>query len=201
SNVRANVRDTEETLEDATKSQIKMKDKLKDPIAIEKKQNFLPINYGKLNDLYETFVPQVELSLEQKYFPNPSTSIVTPTNANKIATKSIFFKNHEDTILSRFCYDVVKSILDYLHTIFKSIQTEFPKEVKVMIDVLYSMESDLDETLRQNEILNDRLLEAILKHDVESCVLMCSNSMNNNLNDEIEKVKRESINIQENLLK
>ncbi|GJS03165.1 hypothetical protein Tco_0319673 [Tanacetum coccineum] len=65
-NVRANVRDTEKILEDATKSQIKMKNKLKDPIAIEKKQNFLPINYGKLNDLYETFVSQVELSLEHK---------------------------------------------------------------------------------------------------------------------------------------
>ncbi|GKB91814.1 hypothetical protein Tco_0964086 [Tanacetum coccineum] len=65
-NVHANVRDTKKILEDATKSQIKMKNKLKDPIAIEKKQNFLPINYGKLNDLYETFVSQVELSLEQK---------------------------------------------------------------------------------------------------------------------------------------
>ncbi|GKD43808.1 hypothetical protein Tco_1268453 [Tanacetum coccineum] len=63
-NVHANFHDTEEILKDATKSQIKMNNKLKDPITIEKKKNFLPINYGKLNDLYETFVPQVELSLE-----------------------------------------------------------------------------------------------------------------------------------------
>nr|GEV17847.1 integrase, catalytic region, zinc finger, CCHC-type, peptidase aspartic, catalytic [Tanacetum cinerariifolium] len=81
----------------------------------------------------------------------------------------------------------VTLILDYLHTIFKTIQTEFPEELKVMMDVFVSMESDLDETLRQNEILNDRLLEAILKHDVEHNVLMCSDSMNENLNDEIEK--------------
>ncbi|GJU44690.1 retrovirus-related pol polyprotein from transposon TNT 1-94 [Tanacetum coccineum] len=50
-NVRANVHDTEEILKDASKSQLKMNENLKDPIAIEKKQNFLPINYGKLNDL------------------------------------------------------------------------------------------------------------------------------------------------------
>ncbi|GJR35633.1 hypothetical protein Tco_1211317 [Tanacetum coccineum] len=84
--VHANVCDTEEILEDATKSQIKMENKLKDPIAIEKKQNFRPINYEKLNDLYETFVPQVELSLEQTYFPEASTSSVTPTSANKFTS-------------------------------------------------------------------------------------------------------------------
>ncbi|GJY55033.1 hypothetical protein Tco_0446697 [Tanacetum coccineum] len=48
-------------LEDATKSQIKMENKLKDPIAIEKKQNFHTIDYKKLNALYETFFPQKEL--------------------------------------------------------------------------------------------------------------------------------------------
>ncbi|GJW12258.1 hypothetical protein Tco_1578085 [Tanacetum coccineum] len=60
---------------------------------------------------------------------------------------------------------------------------------------------DLDETLKQNEILKDQLLEATLTHDVERCVFMCLDSKNNNLNDEIEKAKRESIEIQENLLK
>nr|GEU86915.1 integrase, catalytic region, zinc finger, CCHC-type, peptidase aspartic, catalytic [Tanacetum cinerariifolium] len=37
-----------------------------------------------------------------------------------------------------------------------------------MMDVFVSMESDLHETLRQNEILNDRLLKATLRNDVES---------------------------------
>ncbi|GJS36622.1 hypothetical protein Tco_0535004 [Tanacetum coccineum] len=187
SNVCANVCDTEEILEDATKSQIKMKNKLKDPIDVEKKQNFLLINYGKLNDLYEIFVPQVELSLEQKYFLESFTSSVTPTIAStsssppltmpksskmirhfhmleneinklhallkaKTATKSIFFKSREDTILSRFCYDEVKPILDYSHTIFKAIKKEFPEDVREMMNVFDSMESNLYEILRQNEI-------------------------------------------------
>ncbi|GJT78556.1 hypothetical protein Tco_1045281 [Tanacetum coccineum] len=201
SKVRAKVRDTKEILEDATKSQIKMENKLKDPIAIEKKQNFCPINYGKLNDLYETFVPQVELSLKQKYFSETSTSSGTPTSAIKSTPKSIFYTNREDTILSQFCYDEVKLILDCLHTVFKAIQTKFPEEVKVMMDVFDKIKSEHDATLRQNEILTKRLLEATLIHDIEKCVSMCFDSMNDKLRVEIEKVKRDSVDVQENLLK
>ncbi|GJS04035.1 retrovirus-related pol polyprotein from transposon TNT 1-94 [Tanacetum coccineum] len=80
--VHVSVCDTEEILEDATKSQIKMENKLKDPVAIEKKQNFRPIDYKKLNALYETFVPQVKLSAEQKYFPFVSITSGTPSNAS-----------------------------------------------------------------------------------------------------------------------
>ncbi|GJS93547.1 hypothetical protein Tco_0800515 [Tanacetum coccineum] len=43
SKVHVNVCDTEEILEDATKSQIKMENKLKDPIAIEKKKFFIQL--------------------------------------------------------------------------------------------------------------------------------------------------------------
>ncbi|GJX12340.1 hypothetical protein Tco_0204098 [Tanacetum coccineum] len=51
SKIYMNVRDTEDILDDATKSQIKMKNKMKDPIAIEKKQNVCTIDYKKLNAL------------------------------------------------------------------------------------------------------------------------------------------------------
>ncbi|GKA04161.1 hypothetical protein Tco_0676942 [Tanacetum coccineum] len=157
SNVCANVCDTEEIIENATKSQLKMKEKLQDLIAIEKKANFLPIDNGKLNDLYEIFVAQVELSLEHKYFSETSISNATPTNA--------------------------------------IIQKEFPEYVQVMKSVFDSMESNLDETLKQNEILNDRLFEATLNHDVEKCVLMYSKSKNDDLNIQIERLKRESTDI------
>ncbi|GJU27436.1 hypothetical protein Tco_1166057 [Tanacetum coccineum] len=59
--------DTEDILDDATKSQIKMKKKSQDPIAIEKKQNVWTIDYKKLNALYEDFVPQNEFFAKQKY--------------------------------------------------------------------------------------------------------------------------------------
>ncbi|GJU95430.1 hypothetical protein Tco_1320186 [Tanacetum coccineum] len=63
--IHVNVKDTEDIL-DATKNQTKMENKLKDPVAIEKKQNVHTIHYNKLNALYEDFVRQKELSAKQK---------------------------------------------------------------------------------------------------------------------------------------
>ncbi|GKC31121.1 integrase, catalytic region, zinc finger, CCHC-type containing protein [Tanacetum coccineum] len=54
--------DLDETLEDAEEIRLKMRNKM------------VQINYGKLNALYETFVPQQEFSVEQTYFSIPSTS-------------------------------------------------------------------------------------------------------------------------------
>ncbi|GKD36940.1 gag-pol polyprotein [Tanacetum coccineum] len=169
SKVHMNVCDTEEILVDATKSQIKMENKLKDPIAIEKKQNFHPIDYEKLNALYETFVPQVELSAEQKYFSSVSMTFGTSSDASTSSPPPA--------------------------TMPKS------KEVKTMMNVFELMESDLDATWKQNEILNDQLLEATIKHDVEKYVLMCYDFVNDNSLDEIEKVKREFLEVQEGLHK
>ncbi|GJX21564.1 hypothetical protein Tco_0226009 [Tanacetum coccineum] len=50
-----------ETLEDSEESRLKMRNKM------------VQINYGKLNALYETFLPQQEFSVEQTYFSIPST--------------------------------------------------------------------------------------------------------------------------------
>ncbi|GJU32976.1 retrovirus-related pol polyprotein from transposon TNT 1-94 [Tanacetum coccineum] len=50
-----NVRDSEETLEDAFKSQQKMKEKMNDPIAVANKQNCWTIDYKQLNALYNDF--------------------------------------------------------------------------------------------------------------------------------------------------
>ncbi|GJZ89479.1 integrase, catalytic region, zinc finger, CCHC-type containing protein [Tanacetum coccineum] len=60
-----------------------------------------------------------------------------------------------------------------------------------MKNVFESMKSDLNATWKQNEILNDQLLEATLKHDVEKCVLMCNDFVNVDSLDEIEKTQGE----------
>ncbi|GJZ51637.1 hypothetical protein Tco_0606152 [Tanacetum coccineum] len=83
--IHVNIRDTEDILDDATKSQIKMKNKLKNPIAMEKKQNICTIDYKKLNALYEYFVPQTEFSAEQKYF---SSSFIFSKNASNASSPS-----------------------------------------------------------------------------------------------------------------
>ncbi|GJY04179.1 reverse transcriptase domain-containing protein [Tanacetum coccineum] len=57
-----NSTNSEETLEDAEKSRNIMKNKM------------IQVNYDKINTLFETFVPQQEISAEQTYFSIPSTS-------------------------------------------------------------------------------------------------------------------------------
>ncbi|GKC68858.1 hypothetical protein Tco_1114741, partial [Tanacetum coccineum] len=61
-NLKIDSPDSEETLEDAEESRLKMRNKM------------VQLDYGKLNALYETFVPQQEPSVEQTYFSIPSTS-------------------------------------------------------------------------------------------------------------------------------
>ncbi|GJS76981.1 integrase, catalytic region, zinc finger, CCHC-type containing protein [Tanacetum coccineum] len=56
--------DYEETLEDVKQSRLKIKDKM------------IQLDYEKLNALYETFVPQTEIPIEQTYLSTPSTSNV-----------------------------------------------------------------------------------------------------------------------------
>ncbi|GJT51971.1 retrovirus-related pol polyprotein from transposon TNT 1-94 [Tanacetum coccineum] len=70
SEISLHVRDTEDTLDEASKSQQKVYEKMNDPIAVANKQNCWTIDYAQINDLYKDFVPQKELSAEQQYFPS-----------------------------------------------------------------------------------------------------------------------------------
>ncbi|GKD49074.1 hypothetical protein Tco_1278050 [Tanacetum coccineum] len=79
--------------------------------------------------------------------------------------KSIFYTSREDIHLNDFCCKEVKPILNDLHSFFKILLKQFSEEVKTMMHVFESVKSDLDATWKQNEILNDQLLEATLKHD------------------------------------
>ncbi|GJR80939.1 hypothetical protein Tco_0151724 [Tanacetum coccineum] len=67
-NEQLHVFDSEDTLKDAEKSQLKMNEFQKDEKVQELK--IKPIDYTKLNKLYDDFVPQKELSAEQTYFPS-----------------------------------------------------------------------------------------------------------------------------------
>ncbi|GJZ57480.1 putative ribonuclease H-like domain-containing protein [Tanacetum coccineum] len=67
--------DSEETLEDAEESRLKMRNKM------------VQLDYNKLNVLYETFVPQKESSVHQTYFSIISTSN-TCSESNEVKTDS-----------------------------------------------------------------------------------------------------------------
>ncbi|GJR07543.1 hypothetical protein Tco_0790195 [Tanacetum coccineum] len=85
SEISLHVRDTEDTLDEASKSQQKVYEKMNDSIAVANKQNCWTIGYTQINDLYKDFVPQKELSAEQQYFPSSSI----PSDKNSNATPSI----------------------------------------------------------------------------------------------------------------
>ncbi|GJY75312.1 hypothetical protein Tco_0480428 [Tanacetum coccineum] len=62
-----------------------------------------------------------------------------------------------------------------------------------MKDVFVSVENDLDETLKQNELLKDRLLKASLAEDVKNLVITsCVEIRNKDLQDKIERISKES---------
>ncbi|GKB28241.1 hypothetical protein Tco_0867642 [Tanacetum coccineum] len=206
-----NVRDSEDILEDAFKSQQKMTEIMNDPIAVANKQSCWTINYKKLNALYKNFVPQKELSIEQKYFPSSSIpSVKIPVSKNMSSESplikeldkikvgfenlslliqqnckraSIFYTSPAEIEINDFCQDQVKTILNELKVYLECFRNLFQREV--------------DELEKQNELLKDQLLEASLKHDVELCVLINHECVNKILNAELEKVNKKSFEIQE----
>ncbi|GKE46455.1 hypothetical protein Tco_1477713, partial [Tanacetum coccineum] len=276
------VRDTEDTLDNASKSQQKMND----PIAVANKQNCWTSDYQQLNALYKDFVPQKELSAEQKYVPssfilsdktsNATSSILAsmPSESPLIIQldkmkknqtlseliqknckrASIFYTSPEEIQLNDFCQDQVKPIVNELQfyseffrklfqmdikemkEVFESTESKlceikkqnlsaeekyFPssfilsnktsnatssilasmlsEDIKDMKDVFESIESELCEIKKQNDVLKDQLLEASLKHEVEISVLLNHECEDNSLHAELEQVKKNSIEIQEGL--
>ncbi|GJV85729.1 hypothetical protein Tco_1525627 [Tanacetum coccineum] len=221
--------DSEETLEDAEKSQLKMNEFQKDEKVQELK--IQPIDYGKLNKLYDNFVPQKELSAEQTYSPSSCISSVSKISSEESSSKtkpsmasmpsvnpmfvdlnemekyfktlyelleinckreSIFYTSKEEQRLIDVCVEA-KYILQNWRTYFEVFQKRFNRDVKEMKDVFVSVENDLDETFKQNELLKDRLLEASLAEDIKNLVITsCVEIRNKDLHDEIDRISKES---------
>ncbi|GJY28409.1 reverse transcriptase domain-containing protein [Tanacetum coccineum] len=100
----ASVCDSEKTLILAEKSRLKMTEK-------QTEINAKLIDYSKLNNLYEYFVPQKQLSTEQLYWsskPTPSESVSKPTNVfpKKLSSTSQVLKNLQNArdLLRRVSY-------------------------------------------------------------------------------------------------
>ncbi|GJV24444.1 hypothetical protein Tco_1377139 [Tanacetum coccineum] len=161
-----NVRDSEETLEEAFKSQQKMNAKMNDPIAVANKQNCWTIDYKQLNALYNDFVPQKETFVAQTC----SSSSYTPF-VKILETKTMPIKG----------------------------QNIFQRDIKEMKDAFEQNDICLDKIERQNDLLKDQLLEASLKHDIELCVLLNHECVDESLHDELEQVKKKSLEIQDGL--
>ncbi|GJR77192.1 hypothetical protein Tco_0089557 [Tanacetum coccineum] len=213
-NEQLHVFDSEETLEDAEKSQLKMNEFQKDEKVQELK--IQPIDYGKLNKLYDNFVPQKELSAKQTNFPSSCISSVSKISSEEFSSKTkpsmasmpsanpmLVDLNEMENIfqtlfklIQKICKRDEKEmnpIVQKLYFYFILFQNRFKKDVKEMNDVFVSVENDLDETFKQNELLKDRLLEASLAEDIKNLVITsCVEIRNKDLHDEIERISKES---------
>ncbi|GKE30133.1 hypothetical protein Tco_1445517, partial [Tanacetum coccineum] len=219
SKISLNVRDNEDTLDDASKSQQRVNEKMNDPIAVANKHNCWTIDYTQINALYKDFVPQKELYAEQKYFsssfiPSDKNSNATPSIPTSMPSESpliieliqknckrasIFYTSPEEIQLNDFCQDQLKPIVNELQFYFEFFKTLFQRDIKEMKDVFESTESELCELEKQNDFLKDQLLEVSLKHEVELSVLLNHECVDNSLHAEIEQLKKKSIKIQEGL--
>ncbi|GJR86759.1 hypothetical protein Tco_0210770 [Tanacetum coccineum] len=192
--------DSEETLEDAKESRLKMKNKM------------MQLNYEKLNALYETFVPQKEFSIEQTFFSTPSTSNVSfesrqeiselPTlkmpNESKLLKmfdkmdkailalrtdidvtlledqRRIYIEDGQNTLRQFYKTNVIPMSLSLIKR-SKKLKQKITEEVQEMLNIFESMEKKVEtqyqnDNMFQNEI--DRLLEASFTREIKDCVLI-----------------------------
>nr|GEW41976.1 hypothetical protein [Tanacetum cinerariifolium] len=131
------VHDNEDTLVHTEVSRTKMLEKMKDP---ECPIISSPINYAKLNNLYDTFVPQKELTREHAYW----------LPANEVA--SIYSKPAQQFVRTRLAKSQVNSHLKTLKSCFlefdekrinRETNSSLPRKETVTIVNLYNVPVNL----------------------------------------------------------
>ncbi|GKB77239.1 hypothetical protein Tco_0944134 [Tanacetum coccineum] len=116
--LKVDLHDYEETLKDAEKIRLKMKDKM------------IQLDYAKLNALFESFVPQTEIPAEQTYFSSPSTSNVSSESRIKKELLSMTSKMRlENILLSR-----IKLEFQNLFNSIKATRVQHQQEVNELIE-------------------------------------------------------------------
>ncbi|GKA78216.1 hypothetical protein Tco_0784753 [Tanacetum coccineum] len=198
--------DYEETLEDAEKSRLKMKDKT------------IPLDYAKLNALYESFVPQTKILVEQTYFSFPCTSNISFESSSEKSDLPPKKMPNESKLLKLFVNldkeikDLEKLIninlkMDKDITLFYDDQVEIRRlfTQKEILEIFESMERKVEEQAQKDELFQneiDRLLEASSEREIKDCVLIFVEKQKNEmLILEKEKNSNDSKDIQANLLK
>ncbi|GJS95562.1 hypothetical protein Tco_0802530 [Tanacetum coccineum] len=127
---------------------------------------------------------------------SPHKSSFPPKEMLKLSRMLHIFANLDDEIKrgeTDFANDTI---------VEKMLKEEFTKEVQEILNVFGSMDSEVGETLKKQEILQNvfnRLLEATLASDVRHCVVHSAEQIE--IRDEIEKVSNNSRDVQANLLK
>ncbi|GKA58636.1 integrase, catalytic region, zinc finger, CCHC-type containing protein [Tanacetum coccineum] len=194
--------DSEETLEDAEESRLKIRNKM------------VQINYGKLNELYETFVPQQEFSVEQTYFSIPFTfnngseskEVTSDLPIAKMPIESKLLKMFDTmgVAINGLRTRIDKTLLeDRQRRCMSDSQNSLREFYKIdVIPMSASLSNNLKELKEELIEEIDRLLEVSLTSEIRNYVLISVEKHKNELlKAELEKSSSDSKDIQANLLK
>ncbi|GJS25059.1 hypothetical protein Tco_0453691 [Tanacetum coccineum] len=175
-NQQLHVFDSEETLEDAEKSKLKMNEFQKDEKILETKT--MPIELPLINELFN-----IQVGFEKLF-------LLIKQNSK---WASMFYTSKEEIALNDFCRDQVKPLLNELMEYFDGFHNLFQRDIKEMKDAFEQNDVYLDEIENQNNLLKDQLLEASLTEDIKNLVITsCVEIRNKDLHDEIERISKES---------
>ncbi|GKB87367.1 hypothetical protein Tco_0959639 [Tanacetum coccineum] len=133
-NLKIDTPDSEETLEDAKESRLKMRKKI------------VQLDYGKLHALYETFVPQQEPSVKQTYFSVPSTS--NHSSETKETTSDLPIQQMPKEKLQQELIDEVHEMMN----IFESMEQKVKNEM---------LSNELEESSSDSKDIQANLLKKI----------------------------------------
>ncbi|GJY67773.1 hypothetical protein Tco_0470755 [Tanacetum coccineum] len=177
-NLKIDSPDSEETLEDAKESRLKMRNKM------------IQLNYGKLNALYETFVPQQEPSVEETYFLFPSTSNDCSESKDVTLDLPIPKMPKESKLLKMF-----EKIGLAINDLRKRI------DVTLLEDRKRRWMSDSQNSLREFYKTDVVLISDSLSTNLKELQQELIDEKNEMLRNELEKSSSDSKDIQANLLK
>ncbi|GJS59480.1 integrase, catalytic region, zinc finger, CCHC-type containing protein [Tanacetum coccineum] len=170
--------DSEETLILAEESRLKMLEK-------QTVVNTKPIDYSKLNKIYEYIVPQTQLLAEQLYWsskPSPPENVSKPTKVFpiKLPSTSQVLKNlkmHET--FSRTSMTALKGeLLCLLMRLVTEMKYIF-KQMDVEVDQCYVEKKSFEIEKKQLLINNDLLLEENIASDIMCTYLRSLNEVDN----------------------
>ncbi|GJT78646.1 hypothetical protein Tco_1045371 [Tanacetum coccineum] len=155
------VYDSEETLELAQESRLKMK---------QLNKELKPANYTKINHFSGVFVSQTAKSREELYFSNTSKM----ANVSKsIIPNEEFSDDTTPSVARKFLNEMKFYLSNQVDARIQNFKIQFLKEAAKFVRDFKSLAKEADESLVKHKALEleiERLLRAVVSHDIISVV-------------------------------
>ncbi|GJY81444.1 retrovirus-related pol polyprotein from transposon TNT 1-94 [Tanacetum coccineum] len=173
----SSVCDSEETLELAHESRLKMK---------QLNKEIKPANYTKINHLSGVFISQMAKSREELYLSN---TFKTANVSKSISIPNEEFSDDTTPSVARKFLNEVKSTIVTLQMRVQNFEIQFLKEEAKFVLDFQSLANEADESLAKHKALEleiERLLRAVISQDIMSIVQNNSIVDTSNLQTELD---------------